>query len=150
MESFIRGPARLVVMEDTLGDLVESISDIFVLDPGPQQFDTRPGVYDIGAVKSGVKFTLEGHIVTLEMQVAEMTWAVLHGRGNIEPLQNGSCTLATAWQDHNKLIRIALFPESHPMPVESMPDLSRGECSTVPIKWWCPRGQGKIMQQFDV
>ena len=138
-----------MVMENTLGDLVDVMDDIFVMAPGPGQYDTRPGVYDIGAVKSGVKMTLEGNIVTLEMQVEEMTWARLHGRGNIEPLQDGSCTLATAWQDHKKLIRIAFFPESHPMPSETLPSFDRGECSSVPIKWWCPRGQGKIMQQFD-
>jgi hypothetical protein len=41
--------------EDVLGDLIESVDDVVVMESGESQYDPRPGIIDIGVSHSGVQ-----------------------------------------------------------------------------------------------
>jgi len=48
------GATRIVGTEDVFGDLIETIDDVIYLDEGENQYDLRPGFWELGCSKTGL------------------------------------------------------------------------------------------------
>jgi hypothetical protein len=53
---FVRGAFRILACEDAIAELIESAGDILAID---EDFRVRPGIYEIGASRTGIQVVAE-------------------------------------------------------------------------------------------
>ena len=136
----VRGAARLMGAEDVMGDMIEYVDDILVMDEGPHQYDCRLGIHDLGVTRTGVQITQN----EIRASIAE-----IHP-DKLNDLLGNRPTLIFAYQTHDKTLRAYIFSQVQLMPIE-MPTgfVKVGEGRSTPISWRYFNGY-RILECRDV
>ena len=157
--SWIRGAARIMACEQVIAELIESIGDIIVLDEEERMYDVRPGIYDLGTSKTGLKIQHrheESDFLELDHRMTNtgsfMVSASISEQHPSEIVSKWTdlsyplTTLMAATLKHDSTIRIYMFDNASLMPIELPSDFRmRGEATSIPVTWHCL--EGRVMEQ---
>jgi hypothetical protein len=142
--NYVRGAARIMACEEVIGDIIENLGDIIVLDEEERKYEPRPGIYDLGCSKTGVQIIQDG----ITEGIVKVSIAERHPAQIIDLWthpEHPLTTLILATRRATGAIRTFVFDHVMMLPME-MDVPWRGEAMCTPVSWRY-RG-GRIMEQI--